>query len=373
MSHLLTTPLHEWHLSHGGRMVEFGGWEMPVQYSSIMAEHLAVRHSAGLFDISHMGRLRFTGPQACTFVDYLTTIDVLALQPGQIKYALLTREDGGILDDVLVYRFPEAYGLVVNAGNRLKILDWIARHRAGFEVHVEDLTMEQAMLAWQGPRAQETLQRLIGFDLQQLRYYNSVQTTVGQFPLIVTRSGYTGEDGFELMLPRAESVSLWDRLLQVGDAVGAVPCGLGCRDTLRLESAMPLYGHELSEEIDPYTAGLAFAVKLEKGNFVGQAALRQRQKFPGVVQRVGLQLESRRIAREGAAVFQGTQRIGHVTSGTFSPTLQRSIGMAYLLREQGQPGTNVEVEIRGTREPAEVVSLPFYRRDKSAPHSAAVT
>lgn len=343
-------------------MVDFAGWDMPVQYTSIVPEHRAVRKAAGLFDIAHMGRLRFTGPQAVTWLDHLLTCDVSALQPGQVKYSLVCNEQGGILDDVLVTRLADHYLLVVNASNRQKILAWIAGHSAGFQANVEDQTQSLFMVAVQGPRAESLLQPLVKPPLSPVPYYFALQTEVLGTPAVVSRTGYTGEDGFEVILPTEKALPLWERLLADGGP-DVLPCGLGCRDTLRLEAAMPLYGHEMNEETDPYTANLSFGVKLDKASdFLGKAALVAARSKLNRPKRVGLQLTGKRIAREGAVVFHKEQETGRVTSGTFSPTLERSIAMAYVAPEHATPGTSLEVDIRGQRESASVVKLPFYKR-----------
>ncbi|HLQ45576.1 MAG TPA: glycine cleavage system aminomethyltransferase GcvT, partial [Planctomycetaceae bacterium] len=281
-----------------------------------------------------------------------------------------TNEAGGVLDDVLVYRFESYHLLVVNASNRLKIVDWIEQHRAGFDVRAEDLTFGWSMLALQGPRALELFSPLATADVSQLTYYFACETSVLGVPSLVSRTGYTGEDGVEVMLPAAHSQVLWDELIDRGGSIGLVPCGLGCRDTLRLEAAMPLYGHELSEATDPITAGLAFAVKPQSKDFIGKSALLAMPQ-PPAKRRVGLVLSGRRIAREGSQVFAGetsepAEVIGEVTSGTFSPTLEKSIAMAYVAREFAVIGRSIEVDVRSKREPATIVELPFYRRSSGA-------
>ena len=347
-------------------MVDFAGWQMPVQYTSIIAEHNAVRDAAGLFDIAHMGRLRFSGADACRFLDHIVTNDVTKLNAGQIRYALVTSENGGILDDVLVYRFQDHYLLVVNASNRQKILDWINRHRFGFDVEVEDLTSDRFMLALQGPHSARILRPHTTASIESMQYYTGCETVVLGNPAIVSRTGYTGEDGFELIVSSEHAESCWRALMRTGAPVGLRPAGLGCRDTLRLEAAMPLYGHELSETIDPFTAGLSFGVKLKAGDFIGRDALVAAAQQTDRRVRVGLELAGRRIAREGARVLAGESIAGTVTSGTFSPTLQRSIAMAYLNQEHARTGTVLHVDIRGKREPAAVVALPFYSRSRSS-------
>lgn len=359
---LLTTPCHAWHVAHHGRMVDFAGWEMPVQYSSIVTEHHAVRTAAGLFDIAHMGRLKFTGPEAVRFLDQLVTNDVAGLEVGQIRYALVTNDAGGILDDVLVYRFADFHLLVVNASNRRIILDWIESRRGTFHVTVDDLTASHFMLALQGPRALEMIQPLVDVDLAAIRYYYGTPARVNGQSGLVSRTGYTGEDGCEVILPAAAGLPLWEALIERGTGAGLLPAGLGCRDTLRLEAAMPLYGHELNETIDPFTAGLGFAVKLDSKEFIGRDALVAAKGNTQRPRRVGLELSGKRIAREGATVLAGDCQVGHVTSGTFSPTLQKSIAMAYVEPAQAALGTKVAVDIRGAREGATVVKLPFYKR-----------
>lgn len=355
---MLRTPLYDWHVSHGGRMVEFGGWEMPVQYTSIVDEHHAVRKSAGLFDISHMGRLAFRGPQAQQFLQHVVTCRVDNLVVDQIRYGLMCRDDGCVLDDVLVYRLADSYGLVVNAGNREKIVNWIASHKSAFDCQVVDHTPDAVMLALQGPQALGLLQPLTKTDLAAIKYYFGTTTEIDGIPVYLSRTGYTGEDGVEFVLDPAAAIKLADKLLSLGVKL----CGLGARDTLRLEAAMPLYGHELTETIDPLTAGLDFAVKFDKPDFLGKAALQKIATRTDRQKRIGLVLAGKRIAREGSAVMQGDQKVGVVTSGTFSPTFDKSIAMAYVAPQLAAVGTTVEIDIRGKREAASVAALPFYKR-----------
>jgi aminomethyltransferase len=375
MTELLRTPLYDWHVAHGGRMVEFGGWEMPVQYTGIVEEHHAVRKAAGLFDISHMGRFGISGPDAATALDRLVTCSVATMAPMQIRYGLMCRSDGGILDDVLVYRWGDTqYSLVVNASNRSKIYDWMQAQTNGLNCKLIDATTSSSMMALQGPRAVDVIRALeygtgeSRSNFTDLKYYHQTFRVMNYrgkgCPVNISRTGYTGEDGFEFIWSTADAVGLWEYLIELGSPFGVKPCGLGCRDTLRLEAAMPLYGHELTEAIDPLTAGLAFAVKLDKPDFIGKAALVEIAKRTDRPVRVGLQLAGRRIAREGAAVFSGDNRIGEVTSGTFSPTLEQAIAMAYVAPNSSSIGTAVEVDIRGKREAATVVKLPFYQRAK---------
>jgi aminomethyltransferase len=357
---LQRAPLHDWHLAHDGRMVDFAGWDMPVQYTSIVEEHQAVRMAAGVFDISHMGRLWLQGPDALNLVQRIYTNNAATLREGQVRYGLICNESGGILDDVLVYGWNDGYGMVVNASNRQKIVTWIARNQSGLEVQVQDTTLESCMIAVQGPLAVEFCRGLTPTDVASLPYYFATRTTSKPRNCVVSRTGYTGEDGYEFMVSAEQGRQLWEELL----GRGAKPCGLGARDTLRLEAAMPLYGHELNEQTDPFQAGLAWAVKLDKGDFIGRDALLRRRHEPNLAQRVGLELEGRRIAREGAAVLQDGEPVGRVTSGTFAPTLNKAIAMAYVKPAHAQVGTTCAVDVRGKPEQARVVPLPFYRRKK---------
>lgn len=358
------TALHDWHAARGGRLVDFAGWRMPVQFSSIVEEHHAVRQRAGLFDIAHMGRLWFRGPDAVACLDHLLTNHVAKMAPGQVRYSLVCAPDGGILDDVLVTRLENECLLVVNASNREKIVGWIDAQRGEFDVKLVDDTRDSFMLALQGPRALEILQPHVDGELSPLKYYRCLLGNAFGVPAVISRTGYTGEDGFELIVSREVAEEIWTKLLAAGESAGLLPCGLGCRDTLRLEAAMPLYGHEMDETVDPFTAGLAFGVKLDKPDFIGRAALVACSQRDDLPVRVGLQLEGKRIAREGSQLFAGDRQIGRVTSGTFSPTLERSIAMGMLPREFGLPGRRLDVDIRGRREPATVVALPFYQRSR---------
>ncbi|MBS0208615.1 MAG: glycine cleavage system aminomethyltransferase GcvT [Planctomycetes bacterium] len=377
------SPLHEWHTAHGGRMVDFAGWLMPIQYTSIVAEHLATRTACGLFDVSHMARFSFAGPRALDLLEYAVTNSVATMPVGQVRYSLVCNADGGILDDVLVYRGPDdKLSLVVNASNRAKIwqqLQACARElgldaqfsvgaasesSAGdkLDVVVQDITEATAMLAVQGPRAVELSASLLTAaaesHLDALRYYTYTPASFRGTPALVSRTGYTGEDGFEFVVERAAGNALWEALVERG----ATPCGLGARDTLRLEAGMPLYGHELDETINPFQAGLNWAVKFDKGRFVGSETLTTLRTDPNKPRRVGLQLSGKRAAREGATVLAGGKSVGCVTSGTFSPTFDRPLAMAYLETGHATVGAAVEIDIRGTLVPAEIVKLPFYRR-----------
>jgi aminomethyltransferase len=366
---LASTPLTGWHVARGARMAEFAGFNMPIQYSSIVTEHTATRRAAGLFDISHMGRLRFEGPRAHLLLDHLLTRRVTDMRPGMLRYSLMCNEEGGILDDVLVANLEspssrQFFVLIVNAGNREKILKWIAPHLADFpDVEFRDATPSTAMLAIQGPQATTIVQRLFNLKVTQLKYYRGLVTEQMSKPCIISRTGYTGEDGFELIVRAEDSLRVWENLMLAGREHGIEPVGLGARDTLRLEAGMPLYGHELSERIDPFTAGLGFAVTLGERSFLGSEALTQLCSAKRTQTRIGFKLEGRRAARESALLIDSDQRtVGTVTSGTFSPTLQCPIGMGYVASELAVVGSSIEVDIRGSRAAAQIVDLPFYHR-----------
>jgi aminomethyltransferase len=364
---LLKTPLHDWHAAHGGRMVDFAGWSMPVQYGSIVDEHKATRESVGLFDVSHMGRLYFHGEGAAKFLDKLLTRQVVGMSPGRIRYSLMCNERGGILDDVLVYHMSAHLNglyhvLVVNASNREKIVSWIqAQMPSDDSVQMTDRTQETAMIAVQGPGALASIETLVGADVGGLSNYCGRETTVCGHHGIVSRTGYTGEDGCELIIPADAAVEVWQKIL-ASELAKVSPAGLASRDTLRLEAAMPLYGHELSEEINPFQAGLGFAVNLDGRDFIGRSAIAAKKNDPQQPVRVGLTLAGRRVPREHYAVLAGGEKIGDVTSGTFSPTLNKPIAMAYVQPAHAKIGTRLEVDIRGSAEGAEVVRLPFYKR-----------
>ncbi len=366
-SMLAQTPLHAWHAAHGGRMVDFAGWSMPVQYSSIVAEHNATRTAVGLFDVSHMGRLRFDGPSAERFLDRIVTRRVEGMRAGQIRYALVTNDTGGILDDVLVYHLvdPRGHGyhqLVVNASNRDKIIQWLTSHDLGVDAEWRDVTHETAMIAVQGPRALDIVRPMSSVDPAKLRYYYGAEAQLRGVAGIVSRTGYTGEDGCELIVPASAAADLWEQLIDAARHIGGTAAGLGCRDTLRLEAGMPLYGHELNENINPYQAGLEYAVNLENRTFPGRDALAQSASNPATLRRAGFELAGKRVPREGYPILFSGEQVGHVTSGTFSPTLDRPIAMGYVRGELAVPGTEVLIDIRSRHEPARIVPLPFYRR-----------
>jgi aminomethyltransferase len=358
----LKTSLFDWHQAHDGRIVEFGGWLMPVQYSTIALEHRAVRQRVGVFDISHMGRLTFDGPGILDWLERVTTNHVAKLNLDQIQYSLMANAQGGLIDDILVYRHQYGYYLVCNASNRTAVLAQLAEHRRGAEGNFHDRTLDTAMIAVQGPQALATVQPLFAPPLESVEYYHlTMGRLLGDVNAVVSRTGYTGEDGYELIVPANQAGRVWAAVLESGQSHGILPCGLGARDTLRFEAAMPLYGHELSDAINPYAAGVGWAVKLDKGDFIGREPLRTWKRNPGQT-RVGLQLDGKRIARQGTTVLDGGRTVGAVTSGTFAPTLQSSLAMALVEPSLSRIGTPLELDVRGHREPARVVELPFYRR-----------
>lgn len=358
----LRTPLYDWHVARGGRMVEFGGWQMPVQYSGIVAEHTAVRSAVGLFDISHMARFSLGGPDALPLIDSLWTNDAAGMKDTQVRYGLVGNEAGGIVDDILVYRWSYGWSIVVNASNRKAVWDRIQAMAAGKSVQIEDQTISTGMLAVQGPKAVDLMAGLLDSDVTTLKYYYAMASRCRGQQCVVSRTGYTGEDGFEVMIGADHVVALADEFV----ARGALPCGLGARDTLRLEAGMPLYGHELTMDTDPYQAGLAWAVKPAKGEFVGREAMLRLKDQADRKKRVGLTLEPGRSAREGCPVRSGDRLVGAVTSGAPSPTMGRPIAMAYVDPDRATPGTRLEIDIRGTIVPATVVTLPFYQRPKKS-------
>jgi aminomethyltransferase len=360
----IPTPLLDRHEALGARIVEFAGWLMPIQYSGILEEHRAVRSAAGLFDLSHMGELVVEGPEAGAALAAALVTDPPALAVGRAQYSMICAPDGGILDDLIVYRLAEdRFMVVANASNARTVSDALAERIAGFGAVLDDRSLATGLVAIQGPRSVEILQPLADVDLASIRYYGIAEGSVAGIPALVARTGYTGEDGFELFVDVDRAGEAWDAVAAAGGGRGLVPVGLGARDTLRLEAGMPLYGNELDRTTTPYEAGLDRVVKLGKpGDFTGRAAL-ERVAAQGVDRRlVGLVLRGRGIARHGYPVLGADGPTGVVTSGTMSPTLGVAVAMAYVAPGHVQPGTMLDVEIRGARVAAEVVPLPFYKR-----------
>jgi aminomethyltransferase len=347
-------------------MVPFAGWEMPVQYAGVIEEHRAVRTAAGLFDVSHMGEVRVKGSGAEAFLQGLTPNDVSKLPPGRAHYSGLLTEDGTYIDDLLIYRLAaDDFLVVVNASNAPRDFEWIASRAAGAAgVTVADESDRYALLALQGPKAVEILEPLATAGATALRYYGFQQGEVAGRPALISRTGYTGEDGFELYVAPEHAAEIWRRLLEAGAGRGLAPAGLGARDTLRLEAAMALYGHEIDETTTPFEAGLGWVVKLDKGDFLGRAALAAQQERGLARKLVGFEVQGRGIARQGHTVVSDGQTVGTVTSGTWSPTFEKALGMAYVPVELAAPGTALALDVRGKSVPAVVVEVPFYRRRK---------
>jgi aminomethyltransferase len=347
-------------------MVDFGGWEMPQQYSSIRDEHLAVRQAAGLFDVSHMGRFRVAGPSCVDFLQRLVTNDVAPLVHGQAQYNLMCNEEGGIIDDLVVYRGSEGFFVVVNASNREKDLEWMRSHAApGTEI--EDRTFELGLIAFQGPRAEELLP---AEGLEQIPYFGWGHGDVAGIHALISRTGYTGEDGFELFISADRVGEAWDAILEHGRSAGVLPAGLGARDATRLEAALRLWGNDMDETTNPYEAGLGWTVKLAKGDFIGREALQAAKAAGPRRTLIGLKTEPGNIARHGAAVTSSGQRVGTITSGTHSFFLGYPIALAMVEVASFRVGDRVTVDVRGREAPAEIVKLPFYRgsaRSAAAP------
>jgi len=368
------TPLKEEHQRLGARMVDFAGWYMPVTYTNIKEEHLRVRTKVGLFDVSHMGRYWFSGRDHIKLVDKIISNRRADMKPGQIRYSVIMNGQGGILDDVLVYGAgDDATLLVVNAGNRDVIWKWIERERKGFVVDITDMSTDYAMIALQGPESVNLLNKVSDVDTKQLKYYRFTRGTVlGEAQVLVSRTGYTGEDGFELIMPTNQAARFWRELLNVGKSLGAGPAGLGCRDTLRLEAGMPLHGHEITDTINPLEAGLDWAVRLDKEDFIGKAATSELQQKGLQMKLVGLHVEGKRIPRQGQEVYRDGKPVGRVCSGTMAPWLDQVIATAFVPANATTVGTMYHVEFKGKGtkkiEPDEVmfkamvVPLPFYKR-----------
>ncbi len=364
MSQLKRTPLYDVYKDEA-KTVPFGGWEMPVQFSGIKREHLAVRTKAGLFDVSHMGEVLVSGSDALALIQKLTTNDASKLETGDAQYTVMCFENGGTIDDLLVYRTGELeYLLVVNASNLEKDFNWIKDHATG-EVLVRNISDGMAQLALQGPLAEKVLQRLTTTDLSGISFFKFMQDVeIAGVKGLVSRTGYTGEDGFEIYFKAEEAPALWKAILAEGESDGVLPCGLGARDTLRFEAALPLYGQELSETITPIEAGLGFTVKPDKGEFIGQEVLAVQKQEGAPRKLVGLEMIDRGIPRTHYPVYAGEKLIGEVTTGTQSPTLKKNIGFALLKAEYAKVGEVVEVEIRHKKLKAKIVKTPFYKRQK---------
>jgi glycine cleavage system T protein (aminomethyltransferase) len=362
---LKRTPLYDTHVSIGARMVDFAGWQMPVQYSGHIQEHMAVRQAAGLFDVSHMGEIEISGPGALALVQRVSTNDAAKLLDNQVQYSTMTNEAGGVIDDLLVYRLnAEYFLLIVNAGCSDSDFEWIRKHSGDLNVEVHNTSDAFALLALQGPRAERILQGLTDHMLDRIPYYWSQRVLVDGVDCRVSRTGYTGEDGFEILCKSGDARHLWNRLLVIGSDRGLMPCGLAARNTLRLEAAFRLHGHDMDLSTTPLEAGLGWVVKLGKGDFIGRDAL-SKQKEKGLTRKlVGFEVLDRAPARDGYPVLIEDKEIGAVTSGSPAPFLKKNIGLVYLPTEHAAVGTEMSVGIRGRKVPAHVVATPFYARER---------
>jgi len=367
---LRKTALNAVHRQLGAKMVDFGGWDMPVEYSGLIAEHMAVRTGVGLFDVSHMGDIQLRGPESLDAIQHVCMNDAAKLQVGQAQYSAMLYPQGTFVDDVIVHKFSDNdYLIVINAGTREKDFGWVKSNAQKFHCHVSDYSDYYTQLAIQGPKAAETLQKLTNVDLSTIKFYWFKWGTVcGLHNTLIARTGYTGEDGFEIYIPSDEVTSkrVWDEVLEAGKEFGIIPCGLGARNTLRLESALSLYGHEISETINVFEAGLDRFCKLEKGPFIGSEALQRVLAEGGPTRKlVGLEVIERGIARDGYGVFnEGGTQIGEVASGSPAPFLKKNIALAFVPREYSALDSEVLVQVRNTMVRAKVVPIPFYRRPK---------
>ncbi|AWB44959.1 glycine cleavage system aminomethyltransferase GcvT [Paenibacillus sp. CAA11] len=372
MSDLQRTPLYPCYATFPGvRCIDFGGWELPVQFEGIQKEHEAVRKRAGLFDVSHMGEFLLQGPGALAFIQQMTTNDAASLQIGAAQYTLMCYPDGGVVDDLLVYRLAEQqFMLVVNASNLAKDWEWLQQHLSE-EVYLTNISDQTALLALQGPLAADILVSAAGKEPSKLAPFRFIQhVQLFGAEALISRTGYTGEDGFELYLPAENAAAVWNGLLEIGSKHGLQPAGLGARDTLRFEAKLPLYGQELSSTISPLEAGVGFFVKLDKGDFIGRDALAAQKNAGPPRKLVGVEMIDRGIPRSHYPVYSSGVRIGEVTTGTQSPTLKRNLGLALIDSRYASLGTPVEVEIRGKRLQAQVIKTPFYKRQPSPPKGA---
>jgi aminomethyltransferase len=367
---LSQTPFYSLHVENGGKMVNYAGWDMPLHFGSIIAEHKTVRQSAGLFDVSHMGRVKFSGAGARRFLERILTRRISDMNDGSCRYAMVCNETGGVLDDVICYRFEDHWLLVVNASNRAKLMEHFQAQLGdeAAKVKIEDQTEKTVMVALQGPNVIEMITPFSS-EVPTLKRYQFCVKNLIIAKAIISRTGYTGEDGVEVILPAAAAKMVVGMVMKQAGADALKPAGLGCRDTLRLEAGMPLYGHELDEETDPLSAGLSFAVSLDKGtddvpHFIGQDALQKIADAGPAKKLVGLKVDGRRTPRQGATVFQGDDSVGQVTSGCMSPTLGYPIAMAYVSPDQAEIGTTLAVDFGKATGPGEVVKLPFYKKPK---------
>ncbi|MEO0081321.1 MAG: glycine cleavage system aminomethyltransferase GcvT [candidate division WOR-3 bacterium] len=358
---LKTTPFHGKHLAAGGRMVNFAGYDLPVMFRGIIPEHKKVRTAVGVFDVSHMGRIVVRGNGALNFINYLTTNDVSTLAVNQAQYSVMCYPHGGIVDDLVIYRLPDHYLLVVNGANNEKDTAWLRQHLSG-DAQFENLTDQIAQLAVQGPKAEPTLQKICSTDLSTIGFYRAARTELAGVEMLVSRTGYTGEDGFELYFPAKYASTVWDAIFDAGREFEIEPIGLGARDTLRLEMKMALYGNDIDQTTNPIEAGLGWVVKLDKpGGFIGQDVLRRVHEEKPTRRLVCLEMLDNSIPRPRYSILSKDVEVGHVTSGTRSPSLDRGIALGYVRRDLAGTGTELEIDIRGRRAGARIVKPPFYK------------
>ncbi|MGN0293894.1 MAG: glycine cleavage system aminomethyltransferase GcvT [Lachnospiraceae bacterium] len=363
----LKTPLYDTHVKYKGKIVPFAGYLLPVQYGSgVIAEHMAVRTACGIFDVSHMGEITCTGPDAVRYLNHLLTNDYTAMYDGQARYSPMCNEEGGVVDDLIVYKVrDDHYFIVVNAANKDKDFAWMQAHKIG-DVELKDISSEAAQIALQGPKALEILKKVAKEEDIPKKYYSACFSgKIADMDCVISRTGYTGEDGFEIYLSAEEGPKLWEILMEAGREEGLIPCGLGARDTLRLEAAMPLYGHEMDDTVTPKEAGLGTFVKMDKEEFIGKVPMQEMGDLKR--KRVGLKVTGRGIVREHCTVYCDGKEIGHTTSGTHCPYLGYPIAMALLDAAYTEPGTVVEADVRGRRVEAEIVALPFYKKGQPRP------
>jgi aminomethyltransferase len=364
MENLKKTALINAYERYGGKVIDFAGWALPVQFEGIIPEHHAVRNAAGLFDVSHMGEVTVKGPQAFDFVQYLVTNDVAVLEENQVVYAQMCYPDGGVVDDLLVYKYTNEYFyLVINASNVEKDFQWMLDNKGNFDVELVNISADVSEMALQGPKAQEILQKLTDTDLSEIKFfYFKDGVVVDGSKCLVSRTGYTGEDGFEIYCAHEDAERIWHKILEVGKDEGVKPIGLGARDTLRFEATLPLYGNEIDKDITPLEAGLGYFVKLDKENFIGKDAL-VKQKAEGLKRKVvGFEMKGRGIPRHGYEVAVNGEKIGVVTTGYFSPTLEKNIGLALIDAKYTELGTEIDILVRNKPVKAEVISKVFYRK-----------
>lgn len=355
------TPFFDKVVEAGGRMVSFAGYQMPVQFEGIISEHTRVRETVGVFDVSHMGRVEVKGADALGFLQYLVTNDVSKLEMYQAIYTAMCYPDGGIVDDLLIYRLPEHYLVVVNAANNAKDQNWMREQAAGYEVEITDRTTEMAQLAVQGPKVEEVLAKLTAADLSSVGFYEGLETEVAGVAMLCSRTGYTGEDGFELYFPAQHGAAVWDKLFDAGKDAGIGPIGLGARDTLRLEMKYALYGNDIDKTTNPIEAGLSWVVKFDKGDFVARDVLLKVKEEKPSRRLVCLEVEASGIPRPHDAIVAGGEEVGEVTSGTFSPSLKKGIALGYVRRGHTKSGTELAIRTRRGEVPVAVVKPPFYK------------